>query len=153
MTVRVGINGYGTIGKRVACAVKAQDDMEIVGVTKPARHMKHDWQRWRSFPCTLQKKNRFRLLKKEGIATKGSLKDLLEVADIIVDCTPGGVGERYRKMYEEAGVKAIFQGGEEHGLTGVSFNAFANYSEAWGRQFCAGCFLQHHRLSQNPLSH
>ena len=34
MTIKVAINGYGTIGKRVADAVDAQDDMEIVGVTK-----------------------------------------------------------------------------------------------------------------------
>ena len=34
MVVKVAINGYGTIGKRVADAVDAQDDMEIVGVTK-----------------------------------------------------------------------------------------------------------------------
>ena len=32
--IRVAINGYGTIGKRVADAVDAQDDMEVVGVTK-----------------------------------------------------------------------------------------------------------------------
>ena len=30
---RVGINGFGTIGKRVASAIQAQDDMELVGVT------------------------------------------------------------------------------------------------------------------------
>ncbi|MGB0490326.1 MAG: glyceraldehyde-3-phosphate dehydrogenase, partial [Candidatus Poseidoniaceae archaeon] len=34
MTIRVAINGYGTIGKRVADAVAAQDDMTVVGVTK-----------------------------------------------------------------------------------------------------------------------
>ena len=34
MVIKVAINGYGTIGKRVADAVDAQDDMEIVGVTK-----------------------------------------------------------------------------------------------------------------------
>ena len=34
MTIKVAINGYGTIGKRVADAVDAQNDMEIVGVTK-----------------------------------------------------------------------------------------------------------------------
>ncbi|WP_413828406.1 glyceraldehyde 3-phosphate dehydrogenase NAD-binding domain-containing protein, partial [Methanobrevibacter sp. UBA46] len=30
----VAINGYGTIGKRVADAVAAQKDMKIVGVSK-----------------------------------------------------------------------------------------------------------------------
>jgi glyceraldehyde-3-phosphate dehydrogenase (NAD(P)) len=34
MKVRVGVNGYGTIGKRAAWAVSKQDDMEVVGVTK-----------------------------------------------------------------------------------------------------------------------
>ena len=28
--IKVGINGYGTIGKRVAEAVTLQDDMEII---------------------------------------------------------------------------------------------------------------------------
>ena len=32
--IKVAINGYGTIGKRVADAVDAQDDMEVIGVTK-----------------------------------------------------------------------------------------------------------------------
>ena len=32
--VRVGVNGYGVIGKRVAYAVTKQDDMELVGVAK-----------------------------------------------------------------------------------------------------------------------
>ena len=30
----IAVNGIGTIGKRVADAVSAQDDMEIVGVCK-----------------------------------------------------------------------------------------------------------------------
>ena len=31
--IKVGVFGYGTIGKRVADAVVLQDDMELVGVT------------------------------------------------------------------------------------------------------------------------
>ena len=34
MKIKVGVNGYGTIGKRAAWAVSKQDDMEMVGVTK-----------------------------------------------------------------------------------------------------------------------
>ena len=30
--VKVGVNGYGVIGKRVADAVSIQDDMELVGI-------------------------------------------------------------------------------------------------------------------------
>ena len=32
--IKVAVNGYGTIGKRVADAVSAQPDMEIIGVSK-----------------------------------------------------------------------------------------------------------------------
>lgn len=31
---KIAVNGYGTIGKRVADAVRAQDDMEVVGISK-----------------------------------------------------------------------------------------------------------------------
>ena len=31
-TIRVAVNGYGVIGKRVAAAVALQDDMSLVGV-------------------------------------------------------------------------------------------------------------------------
>ncbi|MGB9372250.1 MAG: glyceraldehyde 3-phosphate dehydrogenase NAD-binding domain-containing protein, partial [Halobacteriota archaeon] len=34
MAVKVAINGYGNIGKRVADAVAKQDDMKLVGVAK-----------------------------------------------------------------------------------------------------------------------
>ena len=33
MTIKVGVVGYGTIGKRVADAVLLQEDMELVGIT------------------------------------------------------------------------------------------------------------------------
>ena len=33
-SVRVAINGFGTIGKRVARAIQAQPDMRVSGVTK-----------------------------------------------------------------------------------------------------------------------
>ena len=31
---KIAVNGYGTIGKRVADAVRAQDDMEVIGISK-----------------------------------------------------------------------------------------------------------------------
>ena len=41
--IKVAINGYGTIGKRVADAVDAQDDMTVVGVTKT---LAKEWGRY-----------------------------------------------------------------------------------------------------------
>ena len=135
MKVKVGINGYGTIGKRVACAVAAQDDMEVVGVTKTRPSYEARMACAEGYPLYTASADKTAAFEKEGIKVEGTLEDLLGKVDIMVDATPGGVGEEYKAMYEKAGVKAIFQGGEEHGLAGVSFNAYANYNEAWGAQF------------------
>lgn len=135
MKVRVGINGYGTIGKRVASAVKAQDDMEVVGVTKTRPSYEARLAGMEGFPLFTATNDQVAAFEKDGIKVEGTIDDLLKRVDIIVDATPGGVAEGYKALYEKAGVKAIFQGGEDHGLTGVSFNAFANYNEAWGAQF------------------
>ena len=45
--IKVAINGFGTIGKRVADAVDAQDDMEIIGVTKTEK-----WRVWSNHPSS-----------------------------------------------------------------------------------------------------
>jgi len=41
--IRVGVVGYGTIGKRIADAVAAQDDMKVVGVLKQRRITRPRW--------------------------------------------------------------------------------------------------------------
>lgn len=135
MKVRVGVNGYGTIGKRAAWAISKQDDMEVVGVTKTRPSFEARTAVQEGFPLYVADQANIAEFDKAGIKTAGTLDDLLTKADIIIDTTPGGVGAEYRSKYESAGVKAIFQGGEEHKLTGISFNALANYHEAWGANF------------------
>ena len=65
----------------------------------------------------------------------GTLDDLMDQADVVVDCTPKGIGAKNKERYAAAGVKAIFQGGEKHALTGHSFVAQVNYAEALDRQW------------------
>lgn len=131
--IRVGVNGYGTIGKRVASAVALQDDMELVGVTKtrPSFEAKAAVEKGFNLYVPADSVQAF---KDAGIEVKGTIDDMLKSVDIVVDCTPGNVGEEYKAKYQAAGVKAIFQGGEDHALTGLSFNSTANYSESWGAQ-------------------
>ena len=43
------------------------------------------------------------------------------------------LGKKINLYYEKTGVKAIWQGGESHPLTGFSFNAVSNYEKAMGR--------------------
>jgi len=132
--VKVGINGYGTIGKRVADAVNKQDDMEIAGVTKTRPTFEAQAAVEKGYSLYVPEGS-VQAFKDAGLPVKGTIGDLYKAAEIIVDCTPGDVGEMYKAQYEQAGIKAIFQGGEDHSLTGISFNSTANYSESWGAQF------------------
>lgn len=134
MKVKVGINGYGTIGKRVATAVNQQDDMEIIGITKTRPTYEAKDAARQGYPIYVPAES-VEAFKDAGIEIAGTVEDMIEIADIVVDCTPGKVAEEYKKKYAEAGTKAIWQGGEDHSLTGISFNSTANYSESWGAQF------------------
>lgn len=132
--VKVGINGYGTIGKRVATAVSLQDDMEIIGVTKTRPNYEAQVAIDNGYGVYIPEES-IAAFQKAGVKFAGTIKDLYKKVDIMVDCTPGEFGAQYKAEYAAAGIKGIFQGGEDHGLTGISFNATANYSESWGAQF------------------
>ena len=115
--VKVAINGYGTIGKRVADAIDAQDDMEIVGVTKTGP----------SFGCEMAAKKGFDLY------CTSDDKDMISNFENS-HCSPGKMGAANLKKYQEAGVKSIFQGGEKHSLTGLSYTSCANHMENFGAE-------------------
>ncbi len=131
--VKVAVNGYGTIGKRVAEAVMKQDDMKLVGVVKT----RPDYLALKASKLGLLYVPQDRLPKfeKAGIRVEGTLEDLLKRVDVVIDATPGGVGEQYKPVYEEVGVRAVFQGGEKHEVAGFSFSTLCNYDDARGKRF------------------
>ncbi|MDD1673621.1 MAG: type II glyceraldehyde-3-phosphate dehydrogenase [Methanomicrobiales archaeon] len=133
--IKVAINGYGTIGKRVADAVAAQKDMRVVGVSKTSPNAEAYIAQSRGFPLYIADLSKKPAFDKFGLPVAGSVQEMLKEADVIVDATPGGVGEKNKALYEKQGVTAIFQGGEEHEVAGFSFCSDCNYSEALGRQF------------------
>jgi glyceraldehyde-3-phosphate dehydrogenase (NAD(P)) len=133
-TVRVAINGYGVIGKRVADAVRLQPDMELVGVGDIARDYRVKSAIGHEIPIYASVPEKAGEMVQAGIPVAGTLDDLLAQADVVVDCAPKSIGAQNYARYLEAGVKSIFQGGEKHSLTGHSFVAQANYESALGRQ-------------------
>lgn len=135
MKAKVAINGYGTIGKRVADAVSMQDDMEIAGVVKTRPSFEARIALERGYRLFVPAKENAADFEKQGMEVSGKLEELLGDADIVVDATPGDVGAEYRKLYEKHGIKAIWQGGEEHEVAGFSFNSEANYDAAAGRDY------------------
>lgn len=131
----VGINGYGTIGKRVADAVACQDDMQIVGVTKRTPDFEAKMAVEKGFPLYISAPEREGAFEEANIKITGTIDDLYDKVDIMVDCTPGGIGAKNKEIYAEKGVKGVFQGGEKHEQIGKSFNSFANYTDNWGADF------------------
>jgi glyceraldehyde-3-phosphate dehydrogenase (NAD(P)) len=135
MVVRVGVVGYGTIGKRVADAILRQDDMKLIGIAV----RRADWRSMlaieRGINVYTSTDADLKSFSEKKLEVSGNIEDLLNSVDVIVDATPEGVGEKNKVLYEKHNVKAVFEGGEDHELTGVSFVATRNYSESVGKQF------------------
>ena len=82
--IKVGINGYGTIGKRVAEAVTLQDDMEIVGIvkTKPTYEIRGALDA--NYPVFTSTKNKVSFFEAYGVDVSGVTENLVDIADIII---------------------------------------------------------------------
>jgi len=130
--LRVGVNGYGVIGKRVADAVRAQPDMRLIGVGDVTTDYRIRTAGVLGLPVFASLAERASAMRAAGVTVAGTLDDLLGGVDVIVDCTPKGIGAKNLGRYRAAGVKAILQGGEKHEVTGHSFVAEANYASAIG---------------------
>jgi glyceraldehyde-3-phosphate dehydrogenase (NAD(P)) len=132
--VRVAINGFGTIGKRVADAVVKQPDMELVGVakTRPSYEARRAMEK--GYPLYVTGEGDPEAFRAAGLPIAGTIRDLLGKVDIVVDAAPDKVGRENRKLYEAAGIRAIFQGGEKADVAEASFSALANYAACLGRR-------------------
>jgi glyceraldehyde-3-phosphate dehydrogenase (NAD(P)) len=131
--IRVGVNGYGVIGKRVADAVRVQPDMELVGVSDIISDYRIKVAVELDIPLYASLPEKESEMKDAGLPVAGALRELIAHIDVMVDCTPKGIAAKNLEGYKSAGIKAIVQGGEAHSLTEHSFVAQANYSTALGR--------------------
>jgi glyceraldehyde-3-phosphate dehydrogenase (NAD(P)) len=132
--VRVAVNGYGTIGKRVADAVARQPDLELVGVTKtqPSFEARHAVEK--GYPLYVSGDKGPAAFEAAGIKVAGTVTDLLGKVDVVVDSAPDKVGKLNRELYQKAGTRAIFQGGEKADVAEASFNALGNYDAGRGKK-------------------
>src|SRR5574341_1648213 len=131
--VRVAVNGYGVIGKRIADAIVVQDDMELVGVADVVSDWRIKVAVEKGYPVFASTAEAAEGMRAAGIDVAGVLDDLISQVDIIADATPKKVASANLEKYRATGVKSVFQGGEKHSLTGHSFVAQANYASALGR--------------------
>jgi glyceraldehyde-3-phosphate dehydrogenase (NAD(P)) len=134
---RVGVVGYGVIGQRLADGVALQQDMELVGVvdvapTLSTRALQESGMPYDLYVVEAGQKAAF---DEAGIPVTGTMDELLDKVDIVLDSSPGGVGRKNKELYQAKGVKAVFQGGEKNDIVDVFFHGYANYEKGVGKDY------------------
>lgn len=135
--IKVGVAGYGVIGQRLADGVALQKDMELVGVadvspTLAVRALKEKGMPYNLYLAAPDNKAQFDEL---GIPVSGTMEELVQSVDIMLDATSAGVGAKNKELYAKLGKKAIFQGGEKNSVADVFFHGYANYEMGLNKQF------------------
>jgi glyceraldehyde-3-phosphate dehydrogenase (NAD(P)) len=136
MAVKVGVVGYGTIGTRLAYGASLQKDMELVGVADTAPTLTVRALKARGMPYKLYcvDPNRIKDLENAGIPVSGTVEDLLQEVDIVLDAAPAGIGAKNKQLYLKYDKPAIFQGGEKGEVADVFFHGYANYEKGLGKK-------------------
>ncbi len=135
--VKVGVVGYGVIGQRLADGVALQEDMELVGIadvspTLTVRALKEKGMPYDFYNALPENEA---VLSEAGIPITGTLEELIQKCDVMLDSTSAGVGAKNKELYMKYNKKAIFQGGEKNEVADVFFHGYANYEKGLGKQF------------------
>jgi glyceraldehyde-3-phosphate dehydrogenase (NAD(P)) len=130
--IRVAVVGYGVIGKRVADAVALQTDMQLAGVADVATDWRLQVAAALGLPIFAGDAASLASMRSVGLPVVDTLENLLQQADVVVDCTPKKVAAGNVPRYRSAGIRFILQGGEKHEMAGHSFVAESNYAQALG---------------------
>lgn len=136
MTKKVFINGYGSIGSRIASFIQQDPDIELIGVGKYSPDDRVETAISRGLMVYVPEK---RIADFENYNISGSIESALDKSDLVIDAAPSGRGYQNKKsLYEPRNLMAIYQGGETiEGNMAVSdllFNSRANYKEAFDKK-------------------
>lgn len=132
--VRVGILGYGVIGRRLADAVRAQFDMELIGVAGRSNSFSLRDAAWQGYDLYLSSTMRPGDVAVRFSSVHGELTDLLKKIDVLLDCTPSGVPHQHRDLLETVpDLVTIVQGGEPSASCEASFHSMTNFHEVVGK--------------------
>ena len=135
--VKVGVAGFGVIGQRLADGVAMQKDMELVGVADvaPTLAVKALVERGMPYALYAAVPGAVEVLTDAGVPVAGTFDELLDNVDIMLDSTSAGIGAKNKQLYEQHGLKAVFQGGEAGDVADVFFHGYANYEEGVGKDY------------------
>lgn len=112
--LRVGIIGYGVVGRRLADALSKLADIDLIGVAdiSPNLAMKAAQDRGSGLKFYTFDLKAETLFKQHGLTVEGDIHQLLNDVDLVCDATPAGTGAENLKLYNQFDIKIILQGGE-----------------------------------------
>jgi len=132
---RVFVNGYGSIGSRIASFLKDDPEITVVGVGKYSPDDKVDEAISKGLEVYVPES---RLDVFSNYKISGSIESALDESDFVIDAAPEGQGYKNKKnLYEPKNIPAIYQGGESttgsEAVSDLLFNSRANYDQALGK--------------------
>lgn len=132
---KVFVNGYGSIGSRIASFISDDPEIDVIGVGKYSADAKTSAAISAGLHVFVSQKN---LDKFSDFEIAGTIESALDSCDLVIDASPGGHGYQNKKnLYEPRHLKAIYQGGEsvsgDNAVSDLLFNSRANYAEASGK--------------------
>jgi len=132
--VKVAVNGYGTIGKRIATVILKSSDFKLVGVAKytPDYRALVAAKQGVKIYVPREKVEAFRAV---GIEPEGYVDYLLEESELIYDASPAGQGAKNKRLYDKLKKSVVFQGGEDPDIVEVSYSTLCNYSSVQGKRY------------------
>ena len=137
--VKIFINGYGNIGRRLAGALATDKEFQLIGIAKytPDEKVKEALDNRFSVFVPGDELESFRA---KGFQVTGTVSEAVQSCDIVVDAAKEGGGfENKKKFYEPMKKRAIFQGGEdrhgEHAVADMIHNSRVNYQKANGKGY------------------
>ena len=129
MGKRVFVNGYGSIGSRIAAFLMDDPEITLVGVGKYSADSKVNAAVSRGIDVYAPED---RIKKFDDYKIAGTISDALDQSDLVIDASPNGSGYKNKvSLYESKGIPAIYQGGEsisgDNAVSDTIFNSRINY--------------------------
>ena len=132
----VFVNGYGSIGSRIAEFIKDDSEINVIGVGKHSPDEKVDLAIKNGFSVYVPQK---KIDNFKNYNISGSIESILPDCDLVIDASPEGHGFVNKKnLYEPNNIMAIYQGGEtiygDNAVSDIIFNSRVNYEKVFQKK-------------------
>lgn len=137
--VKLFINGYGNIGRRLATAFNLDEEVDLVGIAKYKADERAKEAISKGFkvfiPPSLEQE-----FKNNKLEFTGFIEEAIQKSDIVIDASKEGLGfDNKQNFYLPMKKMAIFQGGEDregkHSVADIIHNSRVNYDKMVGKSY------------------